>query len=504
MGVVRTRGVLCSIKDSEVFMSKGYRWPLSALLAYLSVDRAVIFQFSRDYRNAKLLTSIGAEVSVADQGELVWEDSIESSLNEVYQQGGTYTDEDIDLVVKGLGACSYLYSTINIGDVVWGLVGVHTINQLRVWSIADRAAIKSTSLHIGNVILNNILTRDAALHSRIKKSQQLLQKVIDSTPVFLGIKGTTGKFILVNKALSEAAGYASPKDMVGEEDWGDYFPANSVEEEADVLATGEEAITLSVKGSSRCFSSTRKYVEGDSVLPPMVVSTLVDITALNTITKRLEDFTHIASHDLQEPLRTITSFLGLLKKRHGDQISGQAMHYVDTAIGASTRMGALLSDLLSYSRLGSNQKLFTRLSLANVLMKALGNVSSKLIHVSCPTIMYDPNSFPEVWGDEVQLITCLQNLLSNAIKFGDGLPVEVEHSSNGTHWEVRVIDHGIGIPDGMEEAIFKPFKRAHSAYEGTGMGLAIVEKVAHMHQGEAWATSTPGGGTTIHITLRKP
>jgi signal transduction histidine kinase len=137
-------------------------------------------------------------------------------------------------------------------------------------------------------------------------------------------------------------------------------------------------------------------------------------------------------------------------------------------------------------------------------MKALGNVSSKLIHISCPTIMYDPGSFPEVWGDEVQLITCLQNLLSNAIKFGNGSPVEVEHSSNNAHWEVRVVDHGIGVPEGMGEAIFKPFKRAHSSYEGTGMGLAIVEKVAHMHQGEAWATVTPGGGTTIHITLRKP
>jgi signal transduction histidine kinase len=342
-----------------------------------------------------------------------------------------------------------------------------------------------------------------ALHSRISESQQLLQKVIDSTPVFLGVKGVSGKFILVNEALSEAAGYASPKDMVGEEDWGDYFPANSMQEEANVLLTGEEAITLSVMGRDRCFNTTRKYVEGAGVLPPMVVSTLVDITDLNTITKRLESFTHIASHDLQEPLRTITSFLGLLKKRHSDQISGQAMHYVDTAIDASTRMGALLSDLLSYSRLGSNPRPFTKLLLANVLMKALGNVSSKLIHISCPTIMYDPGSFPEVWGDEVQLITCLQNLLSNAIKFGDGSPVEVEHSSNNTHWEVRVIDHGIGIPEGMQEAIFKPFKRAHSAYEGTGMGLAIVEKVAHMHQGEAWATTTQGGGTTIHITLRK-
>lgn len=485
-------------------MSKGYNWTLSTLLVVLSVDRAVIFQFSKDYKSAKLLSSIGLGVPSAYQESLAWEYSIEPLLKEGYLQSGIYTDEDMDPVVDGLGACSYLYSTINIGDVVWGLVGVHTINQLRIWSIAEKTTLQAASQHIGNIILNNILIKDAALQSRIRKSQQLLQKVIDSTPVFLGVKDASGKFILVNKALSEAAGYTSPENMVGEEDWGDYFPANSMQEETNVLSTGEEVITLSVKGSSRCFSSTRKYVGGDNVLPPLVVSTLVDITDLDTITKRLEDFTHIASHDLQEPLRTITSFLGLLKKRHSDQISSQAMHYVDTAMGASTRMGALLSDLLSYSRLGSNPRPFTKLPLANVLMKALGNVSSKLIHISCPTIMYDPGSFPEVWGDEVQLITCLQNLLSNAIKFGGGSPVEVEHSSNDTHWEIMVIDHGIGIPEGMGEAIFKPFKRAHSSYEGTGMGLAIVEKVAHMHQGEAWATPTVGGGTTIHVTLRKP
>lgn len=491
---------------------EGYEVALSNLAKALSADRAVVFQFSEGYKGGAFVASWGVEMPNSPPKELTWDkcDVIDSLLKEEFwflEDSIKISGLDIETphhsaLVDGLGATSYLYCTISIGGMVWGAVGVHILKESRNWSSEDRASVEATALYIGNNLLKEALVENIALHSRIKRSKLLLQRVIDSTPVFMGIKDGTGKFILVNKALSEAAGYTNPRDMIGKEDWSDYFPPNSREEEGKVLDTEEKVLTLSAKGKDRWFTCYRMFVRGDNILPPMVVSTLVDITDLSIITRRLEDFTHIASHDLQEPLRTITSFLGLLKKRYGNELSTNALNYVDTAMGASKRMGDLLIDLLAYSRLGP--KPFKYVPLSGVLMKALKNISGKLVLEVCPTIMYDPNAFPEVWGDEVQLIACIQNLLSNAIKFGNGSPVEVEYITTSTHWEVMVIDHGVGVPEGMEETIFKPFKRAHSDYEGTGMGLAIVEKVAHMHQGEAWATATPGGGTTIHVSIRKP
>lgn len=480
---------------------EGYNWVLSSLVVALSVDRAVLFQYSEGYTGGTFIEVSGKPLPLLGE-EVVWDDRIPN--DEFWSVGDALVDPKPGRLVDGVGARSYLYSTINVCGIVWGAIGVHMLGEPRTWTEDDRVLLYSSMVDVGKRILKNSLAENIALHSRIKKSKLLLQRVIDSSPIYLGIKDASGKFVLVNKTLSEAAGYDHPRDMIGQVEWGDYFPPESTSEEGRVLGTGEGVASLSSKGRDRWFTTMRAYIPGDTHLQPMVVSTLVDITDLTVITRRLEDFMHIASHDLQEPLRTVSSFLGLLKKRHGGDLSGTALSYVDTAIDASKRMGDLLSDLLAYSRLEAKAKAFARVSLSNAIMKALKNISGKLMMEACPTIMYDPNAFPDVWGDEVQLIACLQNLLSNAIKFGGGSPVEIACNTSPTHWEITITDCGIGIPEGMEEAIFAPFKRAHSTYEGTGMGLAIVRKVAHMHQGDAWATATPGGGTTMHVTIKRP
>lgn len=480
---------------------EGYNWVLSSLVVALSVDRAVLFQYSEGYTGGTFIMASGKPLPSLDQ-EVVWDEPITTSDNEFWSVEDVLIDHPG--VVGGAGARAYLYSTINIGGALWGALGVHMLDEPRTWTEDDKVLLYRSTCHITDRLLKTFLVENIALHSRIKKSKLLLQRVIDSTPIYLGIKDQGGKFVLVNRALSEAAGYEHPRDMIGTEEWGEYFPPESIDEENKVLGTGERVARVSAKGRDRWFTTMRVYIPGDVYLQPMVVSTLVDITDLTVITRRLEDFMHIASHDLQEPLRTVSSFLGLLKKRHGGELSDLALSYVDTAIDASKRMGDLLTDLLAYSRLGAKPKPFALVPLSNAIMKALKNISGKLMMEVCPTIMYDPNTFPSVWGDEVQLIACLQNLLSNAIKFGGGSPVEIACSTSPTHWEISITDYGIGIPEGMEEAIFAPFKRAHSEYEGTGMGLAIVKKVAHIHQGDAWATTTAGGGTTMHMTIKRP
>ena len=490
-------------------MRESIEWALSYLVSTVGVDGAVVFQFEEG--QCRLVSSVNCLQAHSTP-----------CVDPIYSGGsipdmvgdGLWILEDIndapgDIAFTSLGARSYLYSIICVGGIPWGAIGIYLIDSPRVWDDNDKVLVQSAATHISNTIASKAIAENVRLHSRINSSKVLLQKVIDATSVYIGVKDETGKFILVNKALSEAAGYSHPKYMVDSTSWGDYFPPDSEGEEVEVLTSKTSKFTMSAKGASNWFTCMRIYVPADELCcdvcqGAMVVSTLVDITPLAIITARLQDFTYVASHDLQEPLRTITSFLGLLKRRCGTELSAQATLYIDTAMDASSRMGDLIIDLLAYTRLESKANPFEWVSLSTVLTMALKNLSGKLTLVECPTIIYDPSLSVMIWGDEVQLITCLQNMLSNAIKFGNGAPIEVLCNETTTHWEVSVVDHGVGLPEGMEEAIFKPFKRAHSGYEGTGMGLPIVEKVANMHNGSAWVTPTTGGGCTVHITIGKP
>lgn len=510
-------------------MKKSIEWALSYLVSSVGVDKAVILQF--DGEVSKLVASIpGMDSYHPCSWEFVQPLPLSPPQGTCCigegplphkADGQLWVLEDINNAPGDLaftGARSYLYSAICVGGFLWGAIGVSNVDTPRVWSDNDKVLVQSAATHISNAITSKAITENVRLQSSINSSKKLLQKVIDSTSVYIGVKDEGGKFILVNKALSEASGYTHPRYMLGTSSWGDYFPPNSEEEEQEVLTSKSNKFTMSVRGvNGNWFTSMRVYVPADELccnasqgtcidtsLGAMVVTTLVDITPLAIITARLQDFTYVASHDLQEPLRTITSFLGLLKKRCSTELSEQATLYIDTAMDASSRMGDLITDLLAYTRLDSKANPFEWVPLSTAFTMALKNLSGKLTLVDCPTIIYDPSLSVEVWGDRVQLITCLQNMLSNAIKFSNGAPIDITYTDTSTHWEVCIVDHGIGVPEGMEEAIFKPFKRAHSGYEGTGMGLPIVERVANMHNGRAWITHTSGGGCTVHITIGKP
>jgi len=216
----------------------------------------------------------------------------------------------------------------------------------------------------------------------------------------------------------------------------------------------------------------------------------------------LEQFAYVASHDLQEPLRMVSSFTQLLAKRYRGKLDQDADEFINYAVDGATRMQRLINDLLVYSRVGTRVKPFKSAD-CNVIFKEARDNLMQAIEESGAVIIQDP--LPMVLGDEVQLIQLFQNLVANAIKFrGQEAPqIHVSAEIRGQEWVFAIKDNGIGIAPEHQERIFSIFQRLHhrSEYPGTGIGLAICKKIVERHGGRIWVESQPGEGSTFYFSI---
>ena len=224
--------------------------------------------------------------------------------------------------------------------------------------------------------------------------------------------------------------------------------------------------------------------------------------------QELEQFAYVASHDLQEPLRMISSYTQLLARRYADKLDADGHEFVKFAVDGATRMQALINDLLTYSRVGTKAKAFAAVDTAEVMQRVLKNLEVA-IQESQARITVD--QLPVVTGDATQLTQLFQNLVGNAIKFRGEPPPVIRISAfratndGPTCWQFAVRDQGIGIESQHFERIFVIFQRLHSRdeYPGTGIGLAVCKKIVERHGGQIWVESKPGAGTIFHFTLRE-
>ena len=216
----------------------------------------------------------------------------------------------------------------------------------------------------------------------------------------------------------------------------------------------------------------------------------------------LEQFAYVASHDLQEPLRMISSYVQLLACRYGDRLDSDADEFISFAVDGASRMQRLIDDLLEYSRVGSKGRPFRQTECEAVLSEAVGNLQTS-IDASGASVIHD--RLPVLVADASQLVLLFQNLIGNSIKFRSEEPPRVHVSArrDGLAWVLSVRDNGIGIAPRHQERIFNIFERLQprTEYPGTGIGLAICKKIVDRHNGTISVESDSGTGATISVTL---
>jgi light-regulated signal transduction histidine kinase (bacteriophytochrome) len=286
-------------------------------------------------------------------------------------------------------------------------------------------------------------------------------------------------------------------ELLGRRKNGEEFP---VEISLSPLETEEGVlVTAAIRDISEKKRLENEIREVNITLEKKVKQRTAELESKN---KELAQFAYVASHDLQEPLRTTSSFVELLRKQYHGKLDEHADRYIDYVIQASDRMKTLIKDLLDYSRIGREKK-FEQVD-CNVAFKEVMADLTKVIRENKAEIK--AGKLPVVNAFPTELKLLFQNLISNSIKFqkpGIAPHIEISTQRENGHWHFQFRDNGIGIEKQYQQRIFIIFQRLHnrSLYEGSGIGLAHCKKIVELHGGTIWVESESGKGSTFHFTL---
>lgn len=270
-------------------------------------------------------------------------------------------------------------------------------------------------------------------------------------------------------------------------------------------------------GEIRHHHAQGKVICDESGKPIRIFGTAMDITELKQAeselrkandelqrsNKELEQFAYVASHDLQEPLRMVTSYTQLLERRYSDKLDDDAREFMGYTVEGAKRMQSLITDLLKFSRVNSHEKEFTDVDCNSLCREALDNL---IVSINESDTIISSEGLPVVRGEETQLRQLFQNLISNALKYRDmerQNEIHVGAEKHNGYWQFVVKDNGIGIDEKYSDRIFIIFQRLHgkSEYSGTGIGLALCKKIVERHGGEIWLKSQVGKGSEFFFTL---
>ena len=274
-----------------------------------------------------------------------------------------------------------------------------------------------------------------------------------------------------------------------------------------------------LKNDSISYISTKALVERDNNGKPIKMSGVsLDITEMKKgaekalfrlnenllrSNKELEQFAYVASHDLQEPLRMVSSFTQLLSQRYKDKLDKDAQEFIQFAVDGANRMQVLINDLLEYSRIETRGKKFSVIDIHSVLGHVIKNLSLVIKEKNALVIN---DSLPTVMADEGQMVQLFQNLIGNALKFCDTSPkIQISAKEETDHYLFKIKDNGIGMESQYFDKIFQIFQRLQpkEAYSGTGIGLAICKRIIERHGGKIWVESKPGKGSDFYFTIIK-
>ena len=374
--------------------------------------------------------------------------------------------------------------------------------------------------------------------SKLEEQRRYLRQVIDVNPNFIFAKNRDGAFTLANEAIAKAYG-VTPKQLLGKTD-ADFNPkANEVEQfrkdDLEVMNSKKpkyiplEHVTDD-HNRNRYLQTVKAPILNDSGEVNEVLGVATDITDLIEIQQQmekiqeelrqknkqmekyiesnlqLENFAYIASHDLREPLRSIIGYSQLMERRYGDILDSEGREYIAHLINSTKSMNSLISDLLLFSRVNTDQVHYQKVSIVEVIAQVRDNLKGAITDTQADIDWHD---MPEsIVADRSRLIQLFQNLIGNAIKFrmaGETPRVQVYYRWTGAAHEFEVRDNGIGIDPQYQDRIFQIFHRLHnrSQYEGSGIGLATCKKIVEQHNGSLRVESAPGLGSSFIFTIAK-
>ncbi|WP_121744612.1 PAS domain S-box protein [Natronorubrum halophilum] len=363
----------------------------------------------------------------------------------------------------------------------------------------------------------------------LQRNKEQLQSLFEILPVGVVVADQDGGLVEANTAAEDIwGGDVFDADSIEDYDefpvrWADTGePGQSDEWTLAKVLAGEELTdprTLeidAVDGEKRTLSVKGMPIRNERGDVTRGVVTMSDITERTeyqrrleqTISKleesneRLEQFAYAASHDLQEPLRMVSSYLQLIERRYADELDADGEEFLAYAVNGADRMRRMIEGLLEYSRVETRGDPLEPVELEAVLEDVLEDLQ---LQIEDHGVEITVEELPRVEGDPSQLRQVLQNLLTNAITYsGDETPrIRVDAERRGQRWVVSVHDEGIGIDPADQERVFDVFQRLHSREEhpGTGIGLALCQRIVERHDGDIWVDSEPGAGATFSFTL---
>lgn len=389
----------------------------------------------------------------------------------------------------------------------------------RTNTFATRAGLTTSVMLAAVLVLGWRSSRRVTqpLEGALRESRARFQSVVEEAPNGILVTDRKGNIVLVNAAVERMFGY-SRQELIGQSVELLVPHRARAQHEAERKVYNARPLRRPMGARRDLIGVTRRGVElpleiGLSPIQdgnePLVLASLVDISArraaeleLKRSNEDLQRFAYVASHDLQEPLRTVVSYVQLLERRYGTQLDQDAKDFIGFAVDGATRMQRMIEDLLTLSRVDTSGQGFSHTSAEAAVDAALVSLQASVEESGAGVTR---EALPDLFADPAQLKRLFTNLIGNALKFhGDAPPhVEILAKKKDRFWEFQVRDHGIGIaPDDLDR-VFGIFQRLHSRseYPGSGIGLAICRRIVERHGGRIWVDSTLGQGCTFFFTI---
>jgi PAS domain S-box-containing protein len=499
-----------------------YRWlPERELCILTELDQAEAFAPILGLRNATIAAGAAMALCAASLG-VIFTRTITGPVHQLVKATEEIGAGNLDYRIKAPGKDEIGQLAAAFNDMTGKRQQAETELRKHREHLEQLVEERAAELKRTNEELEAEIAEHRRAEEALRESEERFRHIYENA--LIGLYRTTpdGRILMANPALVRMLGYSSSEELaqrnLEESGYEPDYPRSAFKEaiEAEGQVRGLESAwkrhdgtTMFLRESARavrdgagntlCYEGSVEDITARRQAEDRLNKTMADLERSN---KELEQFAYVASHDLQEPLRMVSSYTQLLARRYQDQLDQDAQEFIGYAVDGAERMQRLIQDLLAFSRVATRGKPFAETDCEQVLEDTLANLRTAMDEAKA-TVTNDP--LPTVIADASQLSQVFQNLVSNALKFHGQAPpaVHIGAQRRGAEWVFSVRDNGIGIDPQYHERIFVIFQTLHprDQYPGTGIGLALCKRIVERHGGSIWVQSALGEGATFYFTI---